>query len=393
MSATVRARQRILLVTPYYPPHDGGVERYVESLAGELRSRTGWSVAVVTTAEEPGRGPVTYAVEKDVGVYRLPYDVRLSNTRVGAAWWWQLREVLRREDPTLVNAHAPVPGLADVAAGLSGRRTFVLTYHTGPMRKERVVADVAVRTYERMVLPRTLRRADAIITGSDWVRSTLPPRFRDRAVTVHPGVDPDRFTPGDPAHDGQVAGGVFVATLARATRDKNLPGALQALARLRATGLEVDLTVVGDGDARPEYERLATSLGLHDHVTFTGSLSGAPLVEVYRRAMFVVLPTLFDSFPTVLAEAMACGRPVVSTRTGGVAELITSGVDGLLVPPGDVPSLTAAIRALVEDPDLRRRLGAAARVRVAGRLSWRHQAAETMAVFERATAGRSHAGT
>jgi glycosyltransferase involved in cell wall biosynthesis len=378
-----------MMVTPYYPPHDGGVERYVSSLVRQLRLQTDWAVTVVTTAVDTSARAPSYAVEGGVGVHRLPYDLRISNTPVGRRWRQQLQDVLHREDPTVVNAHAPVPGLADLTASLVGPRPFVLTYHTGPMRKDRLVDDLLVRAYSRLVLPRTLRRADAIITGSDWVRSTLPEEFRAKAVTVHPGVDPEVFAPGEPRGDRAPVRALFVGTLEQATRYKNLPDLLRAVRSLLDGGTAITLRVVGDGGARADHERLARSLGLTGHVTFAGSLAGAALTAEYRESSFLVLPTLFDSFPTVLAEAMACGRPVISTTTGGIAELVTSGVDGLLVTPGDLPGLTAAMKTLSDDPDLRDRLGTRARQNVASRLSWEHQARRTIDVLSGVSRGRS----
>jgi glycosyltransferase involved in cell wall biosynthesis len=377
------------MATPYYPPHDGGVERYVSSLVRQIRLQTDWSVAVVTSGPEQSGGDVSYSAVDGVGIYRLPYRLRISNTPIDRRWRQQLKDVLRQEDPTIVNAHAPVPGLADLAASVVGSRPFVLTYHTGPMRKDGVVDDLLVRTYQRLVLPRTMRRADAIIAGSEWVRSTLPAQFRGRAVTIHPGVDPDVFTPGDPDSVGAPVEALFVGTLEEGTRYKNLPDLLRATRLLIDGGTEISLRVVGDGGARAEYEELARSLGLTDQVTFTGSLAGAALTAEYRRTSFTVLPTLFDSFPTVLVEAMACGRPVISTTTGGIAELVTPGVNGLLVTPGDVHSLTSAMKKLVDDPELRRRLGADARRNVASRLSWHHQAQRTIAVLTAAVTERT----
>jgi glycosyltransferase involved in cell wall biosynthesis len=244
--------------------------------------------------------------------------------------------------------------------------------------------DILVRGYQRLVLPGTLRRADLVITSSDYVRAALPRPFRADAVTIHPGIDPERFAPGAPERAEAPPHALFVGSLAKAARYKNLSGLLHALRQLDDQGCRVALTVVGDGDARRDYEELTAALGLREQVTFTGTLTDVPLTTAYQQSSFLVLPTLFESFGTVLAEMMACGRPVVSTSTGGVREIITPGVDGLLVPPGDNAQLASAIRMLADDYELRRRLGAAARHNIATRLNWRRQAERTIEAFGQA---------
>ncbi|HEX3786090.1 MAG TPA: glycosyltransferase family 4 protein [Pseudonocardiaceae bacterium] len=311
----------------------------------------------------------------------MPWDLRLSNTPIGLRWRGMLREIIRREQPSLVNAHAPVPGLADLTAMVVGERGFVLTYHTGPMRKDSLIEDVLVRSYQRLVLPKTLSRTDLVITSSDYVRANLPQPFREDAVTIHPGIDPETFAPGAPEPFGLPPHALFVGSLAKAARYKNLPDLLRALRHLKDQGCHVNLTIVGDGDARRDYEELTAALGLSWQVSFAGILTGVALTAAYQRSSFLVLPTLFDSFGTVLAETMACARPVVATTAGGITEIVTSGVDGLLVPPGDRVQLSSAIRTLADNYELRTRFGLAARHKVTTRLTWRLQAERTITAF------------
>jgi glycosyltransferase involved in cell wall biosynthesis len=294
-------------------------------------------------------------------------------------------EIVKRERPTLVNAHAPVPGLADLTARLARSCPFVLTYHTGPMTKNRLAHELLVSSYQRFVLPRTIHRAIAVITPSDYVRSTLPAAPQGPTVTIHPGVDLDRFTPGPADRSDTPARALFVGSLDKAARYKNLPSLLHALRLLKNAGHEIPLTVAGDGDARPGHEALARSLGLADQVRFAGNLTDEALVTAYQQATFKVLPTLFDSFATVLAEAMACGRPVIATDTGGIPELVEHGNNGLLVPPGDHEKLATAIGTLATDTGLRRRLATGARTTATERLDWRHQARKTIELFQRVT--------
>ena len=119
------------------------------------------------------------------------------------------------------------------------------------------------------------------------------------------------------------------------------------------------LTLVGDGDARAGLERLAADLGVRDGVDFVGFRGGDELVDTYRGASVLVLPSLTDaeSFGMTLVEAMACGRPVIGSRVGGIPDVIEDGVTGLIVPPGDASALAEACLRILRDGALADRLG------------------------------------
>lgn len=370
----------VMLAAPYFPPDLGGVERYVWNLARLLRARHGYRPVVVAAAG-PGAEPGRSEGPDGVPVYRLSTLGRISHTPIGLTWRRQMRRIMAREDVGLVNAHAPVPLFADAAARARGDVPFVLTYHTGRLRTGRRLADLVCATYERVLLTGTVRRASEVICSSEFVAADLSGLLTGPTTTISPGVDTGCFTATPPPVAPRV---VFVASLARATRYKGLADLLRAVAVLRRRIPTIHLDVVGDGSLTPEYQRLSARLGIDGHVTFTGRLEGEALAAAYRRARVLALPTSYDSFPTVLVEAMASGRPVVTTPVGGIPSLVRHGHNGLLVEPGDGEGLVRAIEAVLTDDGLARRLGAAGGELVVGELSWERQADRTAAVFERA---------
>ncbi|GAA1943546.1 glycosyltransferase family 4 protein [Kitasatospora viridis] len=379
----------VLLATPYFPPDTGGVEQYTWELARQLRARHGYRVVVAATVGDRGCGAGRYHGQDGLVVHRLPAPLRISRTRLGTGWRAALRTLIREERVDLVNAHAPVPLFADAAARACGPLPFVLTYHTGRMRKADPLGSAVCSLYERTLLAGTVRRAGELICSSDHVRADLARLFAGRAVTVSPGVDLARFTaspvPGEPRI-------LFAGSLERATSYKGLADLLRVLPELAVRVPGVSLEVVGNGSAAAGYQRQAHRLGIGHLVRFTGRLGGSELAAAYRRARVLALPTHYDSFPSVLVEAMASGRPVVSTRVGGIPSLVTEDGDGLLTDPGDLPALASALTAVLTDDALARRLGAAGRRRTAAELSWERQADRTTEVFERALAGRRRRG-
>ena len=135
---------------------------------------------------------------------------------------------------------------------------------------------------------------------------------------------------------------------------------LDALAALRRRGAAFDCTLVGDGPLHAEIRARIAALGMDDCVRLLGALPVEKVLELYRSAAVVVLASLSEGVPVVLMEAMAAGCPIVATRVGGVPELVQHGVTGLLVAPGDVRELAEALRQVLEDPELGRRLATAA---------------------------------
>lgn len=386
MNAPRNGTKTLLLACPYLFPVGGGLERYVMDLAAALRQHGEWRVILAAS------GPANAApIERDeVGgqvIYRLARQVSWSNTPFSLRWRRDLETIMEREHVTLVNAHAPVVGLADAAARAAGDRPFVLTYHAGPMGKGRLRTDIPIWLYERGLRRLMLRRSDLVICSSAWVRDCLGADVLTKGLTIGPAVDLDRYVPG---LTGPGNGILFVGALARNTEYKGLNELLFAVAQLRLRGVPVPTVVVGDGAARAGYERRCRELGIDELVTFAGFLDGDDLVRAYQQAQALVLPTTNDSLPLVLLEAMACGTAVVSTRVGGIPDLLGENERGLLIEPGNRAQLIDAVRDVVTNRALAARLGAAGRAEVQAKYSLARQAELTLDAYDRAL--RAHRG-
>jgi glycosyltransferase involved in cell wall biosynthesis len=368
---------RVAVVTPYYPPSVGGLERYTLQVARALHDHPGFEVVVVTTGTSR-RTLVTN--EGGITVVRLAPWFKLSNSPVSGWWPVQLRRLLRRHRIDVVHAHAPTPYLADVATYVAGRRPVVLTYHAGSLVKGiGGPVDALLRTYERAVLPRVLARADRLIAVSPVATSYAT----GRAELVPPGVDTAEFVHGPPPGSPTV---LYVGRIQRTSRWKGVQVLLQAFALLARELPAARLVLVGDGDDVSTLRAQAATLGVADHVDWRGALAGDDLVRAYQQAAVVALPSLTEaeSFGMVLIEAMACGRPVVASRVGGIPQVVRDGVDGLLVAPGDVMALAAALRTLLDDGSLRESMGAAGRAAAVATWDWKHSTSHTLRILREA---------
>ncbi|HZP53708.1 glycosyltransferase family 4 protein [Actinocrinis sp.] len=361
------AVRTVAIVAPHYPPRIGGVERYAAQIASALTHEPDLKPVVLTTGETKFRTRVS--VQDGVQIVRLGSWLRLSNTPLSPLWPFQVRRWLRKLGADVVNAHAPVPGLGDIAVAVSGKRPAVLTYHSGTMHKggaDTGLADWLIGRYERHILPRVFDRADVLVPVSPVALAA----GRSGAIQITPGVDVDRFTPGPPASQ-RPRDLIYVGRIDRTSAWKGIDVLIRALAGLSDLP-DVRLKLVGDGDALPDHLELAASLGVADRVESLGSLDGADLVEAVQSAAVLVLPSLTDAeaFGMVLLEAMACATPVVASSVGGPAFVLENGESGLLVPPGDPAALEKACRSLLEDTELADRMGASGRRRVEEQFAW-----------------------
>ncbi len=186
------------------------------------------------------------------------------------------------------------------------------------------------------------------------------------------GVDTGMFRPGPPAEG---PGPITVLYVGALIPSKGVQDLLQALSSPELEG--VRLVVAGDGLHRSQLMKMAEDLGLGERTEWLGMLPQPKVAEVMRSAQVLCLPSYSEGRPNVVNEAMATGLPVVATRIGGIPDMVEERKTALLYSPGDVVSLRAHLRALLEAPELRDRMGKAGRHRVeqAG-LSWDATAAD-----------------
>ena len=213
-------------------------------------------------------------------------------------------------------------------------------------------------------LPDKIRGARLVVCNSDFTRAQLMKLVGreewGKLQVVRCGIDAGALAPRR-----QRAGGpLHILTVGRLVPGKGHALLLEALYALRKRGVEVEATFVGDGPDRAGLETLTHELMLHRQVRFAGAVGQDELPDWYAQADAFCLPTLAEGLGVVLLEAMAAGRPVVSTRVMGVPEVVEDEATGLLVSPGRVDELADALERLAASPDLCERLGRHGRLRV-----------------------------
>ena len=275
---------------------------------------------------------------------------------------WALIRLMRDFHPDIVHTHLAKAGtLGRLAARIAGVPVIVHTYHGTVFRgyfdsfRSRLFLGI-----ER-ALARVTTRLIAITGGQR--RELIALRIGDEAklVEIPLGLELAPFIDGPSRAEARLLLGLtpdepVVALVARLVPIKDVGMFLRALAGLSSHAIGI---IVGDGEERASLEAEAAALGLGPRCRFLGWRRD--VASVYAAADVVALTSRNEGSPVSIIEAMAAGRAVVCTDVGGVADVVTSGVTGVLVRAGDAAALAASIDELLADPGRRERLGAAAR--------------------------------
>ena len=381
----IHGRPKLLMACAYFWPAMGGLENYVRSIAIEMQLQ-GWDVALITANHRVSE--YTLDVVDGISVHRLPIAFKVSNTPIGIAWPFSIRKIIRQERPDVIDVHMPVPYIADVTAGVSGEIPVVVTYHNDLVKGgtlSKAIAKLANRTLVR----HTLKESEKIIVTSNEyaMHSEILREWLHKVEIVPPGVDTKRFNPGvsglmvnQQYPDDQLI--LFVGAITKGQQHKGLRYLIQAFAYVHSSNPHTKLLVVGGGDGRDIYADYAHECRVAEDVIFLGHVSDDDLPSYYAAATVHVLPSTnrSEGFGMVLLEASSSGTPVIGTDVGGIPAAVKDGVTGLLVPPEDVAALSGAMRRILGDADLAKRLGDAG-VEHAQSFSWAEQGAKTASIL------------
>ena len=323
-----------------------GAENHLLLLLPDLRER-GFEVACVVLHEgEPGAEEFAARLGQAGVEVELLRISRYGGPRTVA----RLTRIARRLRPDILHTHLVHADFNGLPAGRLARVPVLVSTKHGfnPFREGRLFA-AADRTIARL--------ADVHVAIS---------RGLARYLGEREGFDPERFEivhygieagPSPPLLPGEAR----VAIVGRLIPIKGHAELLRAVVDVGRDIPGLHLDVVGDGPLEAELRAQVAELGLDDCVSFHGRVS--PIGPVFEGADVVAVPSHGEGFGMVALEAMERGRPVIASAVGGLPEVVEDGVTGVLVPPGDVEALGAALRTLLTDEARAAAMGAAGRAR------------------------------
>lgn len=294
----------------------------------------------------------------------------------------KLARLLRERSPDLVHMHLPYAAIVGrMAARLSGVKATIYTEHNVFDRYNWLTA---------LAHKKTLSWNDAVICVAEAVRSSVMgnchPGPSTRVVTIHNGFNWQDIS----CHDYNPAAvrsefGIpdehaIVAQVASFTPKKRHQDLLSAAKSVLDKQPQTTFLLVGQGPLFNQTKEAAQTLGILDHMVFTGTRNDA--LRLMAASDVVTLSSEFEALPVCILEAMALERPVVATRVGGVPEVIINGGNGILVEPKNSTQLAEGILSLLRSPELRSRLGRQARKTIRQQFDLRNMVARVEAMYD-----------
>jgi phosphatidylinositol alpha-1,6-mannosyltransferase len=384
---------RSLLVTrDYFPPQVGGISTMMWELCAHLGpERVSCLVGLLPPKLVDSSMP-----ESDITIHRshLPFARSPLCKLAALATTWP--RVLLPNRPDLLQFAT----CDDAYWGIWLRRMLGLPYVVYAHGNDVLSAAASHWTAPR----RALRGAAAVFANSHYTADLLKSQIgtrTERVQVVHPGCDPQEFSPGEPDRTGFAHlpalhdAGPVLLTVGNLVERKGHDLVIQCLPALRQSFPKLRYVIVGAGPHQPALETLATELGVREAVCFAGRVPRSALPDFYRRCDVMVMPSRVRSahhdvegFGIVFVEANACGKPVIGGRSGGMTDAIRHGENGFVVEPGDTGHLMQHLRMVLADRELAARLGANGRRRVEAELSWSAAARRIGGVLDDIARGR-----
>ncbi len=387
----------------------GGMNVYVAELTRQL-GRDGIHVDVFTRSQDEHVPHVVHCLGYGNRVVHVPAGPEIPlPKKVLAEYIPAFAEEIKRFAAEkgihydLIHSHYWMSGVAAEILKAEWNVPVIQMFHTLGLMKNRIAQspDEVEGDYRINGERQAMANADKIVAATQAEEAQLEFLYgveENKIVTIPPGVDISRFypIPDDEAKEAIGHHGCprLLLFVGRIEPLKGLDTLIRALAQVRCSGILekqcYSLAVIGgDPDAPSEkmssemarLQALCAELDLEDVVLFLGKRAQETLPYYYSAADILIMPSYYESFGMVALEAMACGTPVIASQVGGLAFLVQDGITGFVVPGGDVAALAKTLTKLIQQPELRARLGSQA-AEYASWYSWDKISTRIKAVYD-----------
>lgn len=358
---------KIAQVVCVYSPYGGGIGKVAEMQSRGL-TKIGETVEVFTP--DFGREKIT---DEKFKINYLKPVVKYGNSAFLPQLLWRLKGF------DVIILHAPFFGATEVlwlARKMRILRAKFVIYHHMDFAPENLLFKT-ITLPSRIILKSLFKLADKIVVSSmDYTEHSILGSFylahKDKFVEIALGADlkPMIYKEQRTVNESFI---LFVGGMDRAHYFKGVSVLFKAFSQLVLQHQRIKLFLVGDGDLRPEYEKLAMDLGVAEKVKFFGKVNDVEKERLYSECEFLVLPSINsgEAFGMVLVEAMAYGKAVVATNLPGVRTVCQDGVNGFLARPGDANDLIEKMKTLLEDQELCNKFGETGRKMVEEKFNWK----------------------
>jgi glycosyltransferase involved in cell wall biosynthesis len=393
----------ICLISYEFPPVFGGEGMYTYGLAKAL-SRLGHNITVITTdigseitVEEEDFGIVRISPIKKPFLKMLSFNIRSSK---------KIKEISKHQNVDICHYTTDYANFS-LYPGVS---TIATLHH--PFAEERRACKRVSNNIEylrylfRYKIPflellerKTCNKANKRIAVSRYVAESIIKEYHlqsNDVVVIPNAVNTDLFNPGV-AHikakelffrDSQKK----ILFVGRLEYHKGIFYLIKAFSMLKKDIPKAKLVIVGEGKLKNGIKSFIDALNLENSVKILGGVESEYLPSIYAASDLFVLPSIMEGFGIVLLEAMATGKPCVTTMVGGIEDVVIDGKTGIIVPPADTVSLYHAMKTILVNDDLAKKLGMAGRKRVKENFTWDIVAKRTVDVYKEMLQYRSRRG-
>ena len=357
---------KILFSTPFYKPSIGGLESAIENLVCILKNKN-IDINIIVSgsrsdlSEEEEISGVT--IKRVVLENLSSSSVRCSRSFVvffksiaNIKTFFKINRLILKFKPQIVNICFPITSdIYILALSVFYKIPIIVSLHG-----EVSFGVPYASTIEKILFKFLLKKSSYVIACSKYLlgeATKMVPSIANKSRYIYNGIPPDYFLlhkePAESIHNNR-----YILTIANLWGYKGIDILLMAMRTVYDNGHDIDLIIVGDGDNKKQLITLSRALRIENKVIFKGSINNTGIKkELLRNCEFFVLPSRLEPFGIVNLEAMAAGKAIVCTRSGGLPEIVKDGINGILVEPFDDKALAESIMRLLDDKELRQELG------------------------------------
>ena len=372
---------KICIVTSGYPPKIGGVETVTENLAKEYVNLM-HEVHVITPSEDATNQTITpekiilhkIHIDKFSDAETMPIYYKIPR---GILFFRRIFKNIKTIKPDIIHVQNIQNSIPVYFAKKIQKTPYCITLHNN-LELMGIALPKFMRKYW-MKLPYVID-ANAIVSLTKEMAETVQESLQRESDIIPNGVDIKRFYPNPTPNEERE--NKIILTISRLDNKKGIEYAIESMPNILKKYPHTILRIIGDGDFRPELDKISESLCLQNSVEFIGQIPNSDVPDYLQNADIFLLPSLFEGLPLTLLESMACGLPVISTPVSIAPEIIEKWDNGIIVPFKSPEAISNAVITLLSNPDLRETYAKNSATAAKETMSWKSVAEQYISLYQ-----------